>query len=312
MVTQRNLSDALGSNLIGTSADWRASGVTPARLRTLVRSGDLVRVRHGVYATRQAVKFGQANSATGHAFRVATVGAALGWNAVASHGSAALIHGIDVYPNAPEVVTLTRRPSQRTNRPRSEGIVFHTAELPAEHTTKRYGVALTTVARTVVDIARVSSFMSGVVAADSALRSCATTKEALARVCGTCSHWPGVRQARRVIEFSDLRSESVLESCARVVFQEHGLPAPDLQVTIQGSDFSFSVDFYWSEYRVIAETDGAMKYADPERAIKQLRRDQQLRDAGYKVVHLTWRELFRSPDTVIARVRRAFSSPTPA
>jgi len=110
------------------------------------------------------------------------------------------------------------------------------------------------------------------------------------------------------VEFSDPRAESVLESCARVIFHEQGLPAPELQVTIRGAHFSASVDFCWPEYRVIAEADGAMKYADPERAIKQLRRDQLLRDAGYRVVHFTWRELFGATATVIDRIRRAFVS----
>jgi hypothetical protein len=311
MVTQSNYTDALRNIRVSTAAEWRATGISPARLRTLLRSGDLVCVWHGVYATQPAVKFGEASPATGHALRVAAARAALGRNVVASHTSAALIHGIVLYPDPPAAVTLTRPPTRRTNRPKAEGIIFHTAALPAEHTTSRYGVALTTVARTVVDVARASSFMSAVVTADAALRADATTKEALTRVCDACTHWPGVRQARRAVEFSDPRAESVLESCARVIFKDHGLPVPDLQVTIRGVDFSASVDFCWPDYRVIAEADGAMKYADPTRAIKQLRRDQQLRDAGYKVIHFTWRELFATTAVVIARIRRAFTSPTP-
>jgi very-short-patch-repair endonuclease len=153
--------------------------------------------------------------------------------------------------------------------------------------------------------------MSAVVTADSALRAGLTTQRALVAVCEACVGWPGIRKARRVVEFADPGAESVLESCARVVFHEHGLEAPELQFTVTARDFRYSVDFYWAKYRVIAEADGAMKYSDQRAAIRQLKRDQQLRDFGYKVVHFTWAELFQNPEEVIARIRRAFASLTP-
>lgn len=55
------------------------------------------------------------------------------------------------------------------------------------------------------------------------------------------------------------------------------------------------VDFYWKKYRTIAEVDGALKYADPSRARKQLWRDMALREAGYEVVHFDWREITTQP-----------------
>ena len=39
-------------------------------------------------------------------------------------------------------------------------------------------------------------------------------------------------------------------------------------------------------------------------------RDIRLRDAGYKVVHFTWSELFGTPERVIARIRAAFAAPS--
>jgi very-short-patch-repair endonuclease len=115
--------------------------------------------------------------------------------------------------------------------------------------------------------------------------------------------------ARQTVEFADLRAESVLESCARVIFAEHGIESPELQVSIPGPSFRFSVDFCWPKYGVVAEADGAIKYADPLKAIKQFERDQLLRDVGYMVIHFTWRELFAKPQAVIARIRRAFAAP---
>jgi hypothetical protein len=296
---------------VSTVAEWHAAGLTQAHLRSLARSGALVRVRHGVYATRSAAEWAKASPARGHALLAIAARAALGRDSVASHQTAALIHGLDLFPAAPDALILTRPPLRKSGRLKSDGIFFHTADLPDDHVTSILGAKVTSVPRTVVDLARVSSFMSSVVTADSALRSGTTTKAALLAVCDACAGWPGIRRARRVIDFSDPRAESVLESCARVIFEEYGLDPPELQFTITGPDFRFSVDFYWPKYRVIAEADGEVKYSDPRRAIRQLDRDQRLRDIGYKVIHFTWRELFRNPRAVIERIRKAFASPTP-
>jgi predicted transcriptional regulator of viral defense system len=309
-VTERDIDALVRASRIATIAEWRRFGFTEADLRALARSGELVRVWHGVYATKRAVQFGKASPAAKHATRVAAVRAATGKEWVASHHSAALIHGLDLFPDAPDVVTLTRQSSHRRNRLRSAGIVVHTAALPSQHVTKKFAQPVTSVARTVVDIARISSFMSAVVTADSALRADIVSKEAMFLVCDACPRWPGIRKARRAISFADHRSGSVLESRARVVFEEHGIEPPELQKTVTGPDFRYTVDFYWDKYRVIAETDGALKYADPQKARQQLLRDQKLRDANYKVVHFTWSEFFANAAPVIKRLRAAFAAPT--
>lgn len=76
-------------------------------------------------------------------------------------------------------------------------------------------------------------------------------------------------------------------------------------------NFRYNVDFYWPRHRVAAEADGEVRYSDPRRAVRQLERDQQLRDVGYKVIHFTWRELFQNPAAVIARIRKALAALSP-
>ena len=176
--------------------------------------------------------------------------------------------------------------------------------------TTLYGVRVTTATRTVVDLARSLPFMEGVVAVDSALRLGKTTDFGLAEILRACARWPGADRARRVADFSSEDAGSVLESCARVVFAEAGLPAPVLQAAIATADAEFigRVDFCWPAYQVIAEADGMAKYDDPRRAREQIMRDIRLRDAGYKVVHFTWSELFGTRERVIARIRAAFAA----
>jgi len=297
---------------VATPAEWRAVGITPAQFRSLTRAGALVRVRRGVYATRPAVESADGDSRQGHALHVAVARTAVGRHAVASHQSAAVLHGIDLLRKpADGVVWLTRPPGQKHGQ-QFEGIHLYSARLPEKHVTTLYGMRVTTATRTVVDLARSLTYMEGVVAVDSALRMGKTTDFGLADVLRSCARWPGSDRARRAADFGSADAESVLESCARVVFAEAGLPPPVLQAAIATADAEFigRVDFCWPAYQVIAEADGMAKYEEPRRAREQIMRDIRLRDAGYKVVHFTWRELFDTPKRVIARIRTAFAAPT--
>jgi len=287
-----------------TTGELRARGVSRDRVRALVRRGVLVPVGHGTYA-RAALMAGMGPGGE-QALRVAAVLALAGPGAVGSHHSAATIHGLDQLGRLPSLTAVThpRGSASRTGRP---GVRVHVAALPDAHVTVRGGVRVTSVARTVVDLARTSSFRSGVVVADSALRVKLTSKDELRSVLTACASWPGIRQARLVIEFSDALSESALESISRVAFRDHGLPAPELQAWVGGDVGVIGrADFLWRRYATVGEADGAVKYAKPGLAISQLRRDASLRAAGFEVVHFTWDEIVRVPGQVAASIRAAF------
>lgn len=73
--------------------------------------------------------------------------------------------------------------------------------------------------------------------------------------------------------------------------------------------FSALVDFLWRERKVIAEADGLVKYHDRKDLLNERERDHQLRQAGYVVVHFTWKEIFQTPEAVVARIRTALAGP---
>jgi very-short-patch-repair endonuclease len=272
----------------------------------MVRQGVLMPLGHGTYA-RATVAAQVASDLVGeHALRLASVLAVANPGDVGSHHSAAIIHGLDLLGRSPPDVAVTRPPGgSQKSRP---GVHLYVSGLPSEHVTVRRGIRLTSVARTVVDLARTSSFRSGVVVADSALRSEQTSKAELQSVVKDCVRWRGIGQARLVVEFGDRRSESALESISRVAFRDQGLPSPELQVWVGGDDEGVigRADFLWRQCRTIGEADGALKYKDPAQAISQLRRDQLLRAAGFEVVHFTWYQILRTPGQVAASLREAF------
>jgi hypothetical protein len=290
-----------------TTARLREAGVSPAQIRRLVRRGALSPVGHGTYVRASLAAKAESSRVGEHALQLASALAAGAPGTVGSHRSAAIIHGLDLLGRRSAGVVVVTRPPGACPRGR-EGVRVHVAALPAGHVTVRGGIRVTSVPRTVVDLARTSPFQAGVVVADSALRRGVTTKDELRAVLADCARWPGLARARQVVEFSDGLSESALESISRVAFSDQGIPPPELQVWVGGDDDGVigRADFLWKRYGTIGEADGALKYADPARAIAQLRRDALLREAGFQVVHFTWDDVTRSPDRVAASLRAAF------
>jgi predicted transcriptional regulator of viral defense system len=303
LMTVRNLSGSWRLAGIRTTSELRAAGKSPTEIRTLLRRGTLIQVRRGVYARADLAADLLARPSGDHLLRTAAALASYG-PAAASHESAALIYGMSLLKKAPEQVTLTRPVG--LNRAGQPGLRVHSAELPATHVTVQHGMRVTTAARTVVDLGRTLDFRAGVATADSALHTKLVTKEELAAIVADCERWRGIRKAAEVVAFADKLSESVLESIARVVFREVGLPPPELQVWAGDQEVVGRVDFLWRQFRTVAEVDGLLKYADPHRAIQQLERDKRLRDAGFEVVHFTWQEITQQPAYVATAVRTAF------
>jgi Protein of unknown function (DUF559)/Transcriptional regulator, AbiEi antitoxin len=291
-----------------TTAGLRKTGRSRERVRTLVRHGALARIGRGVYVRAATAQAFTAVPGGEHVLRAAAAVVRAGRGAVVSHRSAAIVHGIDLIGSlgGPASLTVGAGSGRRGNT----GIRLYTTPLPAEHITETLGLPVTTVARTVIDLARTLAFAEGVAAADSAIRKQITSKRELSAVLAASPQRNGIRRARRVVEFADGRAESALESIARVAFDDCGLPEPALQVWIPGpkGDAIGRVDFCWEQYKTIAEVDGAMKYEVPARAKAQLRRDKRLREAGYQIVHFDWHEITTNPEQVAASIRDAFAS----
>jgi predicted transcriptional regulator of viral defense system len=293
-----------------TAAELADVGLSESKVEILVKRGVLTRVARGVYAQSAQTKQIVSTERGKVAFRIAAAVAIVGPEAVGSHADAAAVHGLDLLTRPkPRSISVCRPvDAPRTRWSRRPYINVHTSDLPADQRTMRHGVPVTSVPRTVIDLARTTSLREGIVVADSALHAKQTTKAELYNVISRCARWPGISQARRAVDFSDALAESPFESIARLVFDERGLPRPELQAWV-GDDnlIAGRVDFYWRAHSTIAEADGAIKYGDPGRAQQQLQRDDDLRRAGFQVVHFTWKQLHLNPDQVIQSIRAAFA-----
>ena len=179
---------------IVTTSELRRAGVTEARIMWLVGQSVLISVGRGLYARFADVSALSAVPGGPSALRIAAAAAAVGTQTVGSHRDAARIHGLDLLGRrGPDAVAVTREPGlggSKTSRP---GIRLHIAALPPEHRAVRLGAPVTSVARTVIDLARTIPFREGVVVADSALRRELTTKAELGDLMQGFDRWPGIR-----------------------------------------------------------------------------------------------------------------------
>ncbi|MQA85171.1 MAG: DUF559 domain-containing protein [Streptosporangiales bacterium] len=280
-----------------------------AEIRRHLRSGRWVRLRDGIYAEAQLVDACAESLARRHGLDVAAALLALRADpAAGSHRSAALLHGLETLKGPPTQVTVTRDPRRQHLEARLLDVRIRAARLPPDHVTRVHGVAVTTVARTVIDLARRLPFRDGVVVADSALRETRMTAADMWAVLAACRGWPGIRRAGKVVTFTDARAESVFESVSRVMFAEQGLPPPLTQVRLGDDALIGRVDFYWPRYVTVVEADGLAKYErGPYVLVAEKLREERLREAGFEVIRIVWDDVVKRPQQTAQRIRRAFA-----
>ncbi|GAA5123776.1 type IV toxin-antitoxin system AbiEi family antitoxin domain-containing protein [Haloechinothrix salitolerans] len=243
-----------------TRADALAAGVSPATIRRRLQDGDWTTLRRGVYVPR-AVLAAADTPERRHTLDAAAVLLTLRHHdALVAGTSAARILGLDTLAPPPDdVVIATSDPAKGQRR---RGYVLRYADVPPHHRTTKHGVALTSAARTVIDLARSLTLREGVVLADSALRQQLATLPELHTLARDCYTTPGICGAYRAIEHADPKSESVLESLSRVAMREQGLPEPRTQVVICDAYGPIArADFFWERFGVVGEADGIGKYA---------------------------------------------------
>ena len=231
---------------------------------------------------------------------------------VFSHLSAAVLHRLPLWRTVLGPVQVTRSPPAKGHR----GPRLHTfaASLTPGEVTVVHGWPVTTVTRTLLDLARTLPFEQALVAADAALHRQLLTREELEVQLELSRNLPGALAGSRVVSFADGRSESVGESRSRIMIHRAGLPKPELQLAVvdHGGQFVARGDFGYPRQRVIGEFDGKVKYTgelpenqDPTEALwREKLREDAMRDLGWSVVRWIWTDLDH-PAAVVERLQRA-------
>ena len=300
---------------LSTYADLARGGLTHADIARLIASGELRRVRTGVYAHAADDAGPDGRSPGEPAYerrrrvfveRTAAAARAVEPGTVFSHASALALHGLPLHGMVLDRPTATRHRAGGGSRRSS---ALRVANLPLDGVVQMLdGIPVTSPARTIVDVARTSGLESGVCAADQAIRRGLCTRLDLQVEADKAKGRTGVARARALPERTSGLAESVLETLIRLILVMAGVPEPELQVrlAVRGGK-RFRVDFFWPQWRLIGEADGFGKYGTEPEEIRrnwaaERRRQAQLEDAGYVVIRWTWADL-KDPRAIVRRVR---------
>ena len=186
------------------------------------------------------------------------------------------------------------------------GIHRHFAVLPADEVTSERGIPVTTVPRTLFDLAAVSS--ADVV--EHALRESEYLRlhdrlslpDLLARYPRRRGA-PTVREClRRRRELPAGRARSWLELEFLPFLRRNGLPRPRLNVWLQVGGRSIQVDCLWPG-RVVVELDGFAGHGTRVAFREDRARDRRLRVAGYGVIRIAPEQLEDEPEAIAADLR---------
>ena len=89
-----------------------------------------------------------------------------------------------------------------------------------------------------------------------------------------------------------------------VLTATHQLPAPACNQMLEIDGKRYEVDLLWERQRVIVEADGG-RYHDNRGAFERDRqRDRVLQSAGYRVIRITWIQVEKEADAIMATIRR--------
>ncbi|KFF58630.1 hypothetical protein JF66_17145 [Cryobacterium sp. MLB-32] len=314
MISSLEVLDTCRDGLI-PSAALSAAGMNSHVVETLLRCGELVRVRRGIYAIGETWRSASLDGR--YATFVRATALAAGRPLVFSHLSAASLHGLPIVGPWPKAVHVLSSRASGGNTARFT--TSHQATASRTETVLLAGCRATSLARTLVDVAASSTFLIGVTMMDHALRVdaermeaevkrgirpvAALTKDVLLGELAAGRPHSGAVQAERAIAFANPLSATPGESLSRVRIHELGFEVPELQVHFCVDGRDFWVDFYWRRVRKMAEFDGELKYTrgivladrDPgEVVFQEKKREDMLRTRANSFDRWVW-EIAYSP-----------------
>lgn len=217
--------------------------------------------------------------------------------AVASHHSAARLLGAPVPGDHREHVTC----AEAGDRRQRHGVRCHVAAL-AEHEVRVVeGLRITAPARLFADLAAVLPLVDAVVLGDWLLRRRLVSREELE----AAAH--GRRDAELAASYVRERVDSPMETRLRLLLVLAGIPEPQVNVDVHDARGTFvaRVDLVWPGVRLAVEYDGQQHLTDTRQWERDVDRVGDLEDERWRVVRVTSRGIYRTPEETLTRVWKA-------
>jgi very-short-patch-repair endonuclease len=218
---------------------------------------------------------------------------------VASHWTAAWLWGL-----------MQKRPEGRfhltagTRRHRKREFVVHFAALAAEDVAEREGIPVTSLARTLLDLAAHLSPEALEAFLERAEKQKDFDLRRFESLLARTSHHPGYGPLERAL--AAYRPEPVLlrsklEKRFRILLRASSLPLPSHNVNVG----PYELDCYWPDYCFCVELDTYGTHGSRRSFESDRKRQRELRRLGIEVDRVTDRQLEREPEAVLAALAEA-------
>ncbi|MFI9205769.1 hypothetical protein [Streptomyces sp. NPDC053048] len=306
----RALADAQGGVVL--TAQALAGGWTRGRLSRFLAAEGWTRVRPGVWLV-PGREVGPAELLWTHQL--------LRPELVASHWSAALLHGVEIRPV--DRVEFTRAGGGAVAGAGAvTGATLHRLPLEPGEVTRVAGLRATTIARTMADLLRAGPRDDVLVAVDSALswrhggaagargsrRPPLTTLDAIGRALTAAPSLRGARVAAWWLAMADPRAGSPAETVARLRMHDAGL-CPETQVMLVVPDSGRRVypDFLFRPQGVAVETEGYAWHGSRAQHQRDVIRFNDLAACPEvrRVLRFTTADVYHRPAMMIRDIRNA-------
>jgi hypothetical protein len=196
----------------------------------------------------------------------------------------------------PEVTTPTQR--------RPKGVFCHRTVGVSDATIHR-GVPITTVARTVVDLARDSTPGELAEIFHHAVVKFRVKPHHVEAVLRRRPNAKGAKTLRRVIHGDERALLSVLERGFIALLRKHDLPLPRTNIPKDGH----WVDCRWHEPPVTVELDSYRFHSTKHAWQRDYQRERKARKRGDAYRRYIWDDVFDEPEPTVADLRQLLSTP---
>ncbi len=260
--------------------------LTRRRLENVLKVRELHKIWYGIYGRDTSIRS-----------RLRGLDLATGTTVVACLGTAAAAYGFDT-EGTTDLHVLNPDGQQLRS---ADGLVVH----------RREGAPLTVVAGrpvtapewTAVEVARGLRRPRALATLDAALRSGACDRRTLVRAVEQQRGRRGIVTVRELLPLANPLAESPMESEARLVMIDGGLPMPVLQYEVV--DLScriWRLDFAWPDCRVAAEYDGVDWHSGPDAFFRDRRRSAALLDLDWIAIPMVVEDVRYRPWEIVRRI----------
>jgi very-short-patch-repair endonuclease len=227
---------------------------------------------------------------------------ALGPDAALSHRTAAELWGIA--PPSRRAIEVTRATSAWRRKP----LIVHQSLLLDDERTMVDGIPVTTVPRTVLDFAGLAQRRQVERMLNEMEVRRLTDRLSIPDLLARYPRRRGTVVLRELLgsgaETGGVTRNDFEELFVRLI-DEHGLDRPRLNVDVAVAGRFVCADCLWRRERLIVELDGRAAHGTRKAFEGDRERDRLLLADGWRVMHLTWRQLRDEGPTIAADLRAA-------